>query len=532
MKHSISPQKNQTQSLTAAEYEDYLESIIDTIREALLILDKDHRIISANRTFYEQFRVRPEKTEKLLLYELGNGQWDIPQLRTLLEELLPSHNPFNNFRVEHDFPHIGKRVMLLNARQIKRKGRWKDRILLAIYDITDQDKDRKAKEADVARERTITKELQYSKDALVRSELKFRTLADNIPNLAWMARADGYIFWYNSRWYEYTGLSEKESIGWGWKKAHDPKVLPIVQKKWKYSLQTSEPFEMVFPLKERNGNFQPFLTRIVPIKDNKGKVLQWFGTNTDITKQIELERQKDEFLGIASHELKTPVTSIKAYGQVLLTVFQRNGDTKAVEKIQKMDAQVNKLTSLIGDLLDVTKIHSSRLEFHEDYFDFNELMHEVVDEMQLTTEKQQLIKKFDTSRTLYGDRDRIGQVLTNLISNAIKYSVYEKKIIISTKVTVKTISVSVQDFGVGIPKEKQEKVFEQFFRVSGPKHATVPGLGLGLYISSEIIKRQGGRIWVESQEGKGSTFYFALPIEKSKKIEEKNTLAGEEIQHE
>lgn len=532
MKHSISPQKSQTQAFSAADYEEYLESIIDTIREALLILDKDHRIISANKTFYHQFKVKPERTENLLLYELGNGQWNIPQLRKLLEELLPTHNPFNNFRVEHDFPTIGKRVMLLNARQIKRKGRWKDRILLAIADITDQDKDRKEKEADVVRERTITKELQHSKDELIKSELKFRTLADNIPNLAWMARADGHIFWYNSRWYEYTGLSEKESIGWEWKKAHDPNVLPIVQKKWEYSLQTSEPFEMVFPLKDSEGNFRPFLTRIVPIKDKKGKVLQWFGTNTDITKQVELERQKDEFLGIASHELKTPVTSIKAYGQVLLTVFQRNGDTKAVEKIKKMDAQVNKLTSLIGDLLDVTKIHSSRLEFHEEYFDFNELMSEIVDEMQLTTEKQKLIKKFDTTKTLYGDRDRIGQVLTNLISNAMKYSLYEKKIIIRTKVTVKKITVSVQDFGVGIPKEKQEKVFEQFFRVSGPKHATVPGLGLGLYISSEIIKRQGGRIWVESQEGKGSTFYFSLPLTNKKKTKEKNTLVEEEIQHE
>src|SRR6476469_4976551 len=130
------------------DYEEYLESIVDTIREALLILDKNFRVISANSTFYEQFRVNPQSTENKLIYELGDKQWDIPELKNLLENILPTHNPFNNFQVEHTFPTIGKKIMVLNARQIKAKGKWKDRILLAINDVTQYESDKK--EADAA----------------------------------------------------------------------------------------------------------------------------------------------------------------------------------------------------------------------------------------------------------------------------------------------------------------------------------------------------------------------------------------------
>ncbi|HVF69522.1 MAG TPA: PAS domain-containing sensor histidine kinase [Xanthomonadales bacterium] len=376
----------------------------------------------------------------------------------------------------------------------------------------------------------ITEQVQ-SRKKLEESERKLRALADNIPNLAWMAKADGYIYWYNSRWYEYTGTTPAEMEGWGWQSTHDPDVLPIVLKKWKASIKSGKKFEMVFPLKGADNIFRPFLTRVVPIYDENQKIVHWFGTNTDITKQKQLERQKDDFLGIASHELKTPVTSIKAYGQVLQMVFRRKGDLKAVEHLEKMDAQIDKLTSLISDLLDVTKIQSGRMEFHEDFFDFNELVNELVEQLQLTTEKHTLVKELGKTISVYGDRDRTGQVITNLISNAVKYSPHSKKIIIKTSSDKNNLTLCVQDFGVGIPRDKQGSVFEQFYRVSGAKETTFPGLGLGLYVSSEIIKREGGKIWVESEEGKGSTFYFSLPLNKKAKKQQKNTLKEMEVQH-
>lgn len=231
----------------------------------------------------------------------------------------------------------------------------------------------------------------------------------------------------------------------------------------------------------------------------------------------ELEAQKDNFLAIASHELKTPVTSIKAYGQVLQKMFNQKGDTIAVAAIKKMDAQINKLTVLISDLLDVTKIQSGKLYMNLEYFNFNELLHEIVDELQVTATKHRLVKEFGTEAQLFGDRDRTGQVITNFITNAIKYSPEGGDIFIRSTVAGQKIILGVQDFGIGIPKDEAAKVFERFYRVTGSKHNTIPGLGLGLYISSEIIKRQGGKIWVESTEGKGSTFFFSLPLKKKQR---------------
>jgi PAS domain S-box-containing protein len=388
------------------------------------------------------------------------------------------------------------------------------------------------KEKEIEFRKKAEKESVQVRKRAEESEKRFRTLADNIPNLAWMAKPDGYVYWYNSRWYEYTGTKPADMEGWGWQTVHDPKVLPVVLKKWKSSIESGKPFDMVFPLKGADAEFRPFLTRVVPIHDESGKIINWFGTNTDITEQKLLERQKDDFLGIASHELKTPVTSIKAYGQVLQTIFRRKGDTKAVEHLLKMDAQVNKLTALISDLLDVTKIQSGRMEFYEDLFDFNELVTEQVEQLQLTTEKHVIRKELSNAKSVYGDRERIGQVITNLVSNAIKYSPHKKKIIVKTTCDRNQITLCVRDFGVGIPSDKLDRVFEQFYRVSGAKESTFPGLGLGLYVSSEIIKREGGKIWVKSIEGKGSTFCFTLPINGRAKKRQKNSLKEFEIQHE
>ncbi|WPU92305.1 PAS domain-containing protein [Mucilaginibacter sabulilitoris] len=248
--------------------------------------------------------------------------------------------------------------------------------------------------------------------------------------------------------------------------------------------------------------------------DENDKAILMVGVTIDITEQKLLQQQKDEFIGIASHELKTPVTSIKAYTQVLERILTQKGDTREASMISKMDAQLNRLNSLIGDLLDVTKINSGRLQFNYTTFDFNHLITEVVEDLQRTTEKHNLIEDLQPTGFIHADRERISQVLVNFITNAIKYSPHTKNIIINTHLNNDEVVVSVQDFGIGISKEKQQRVFEQFYRVSGETQHTFPGLGLGLYISSEIIKREGGRIWVESEEGQGSIFYFSLPVRK------------------
>lgn len=256
------------------------------------------------------------------------------------------------------------------------------------------------------------------------------------------------------------------------------------------------------------------------------KISQTSGTYADIvvskiaftfheyfsSKKNEQEKLKNEFIGIASHELKTPLTSVKAFGQVLQQRFAHIGDEKSALLLRKMDAQLDKLSGLIADLLDVTKIETGKFHFHKVYFDFNELVRETVEEMQRTSLKHKLILKLDKTKSYFGDRDRIGQTIINLLTNAIKYSPQADTILIKSEVSKAEIKVSIQDFGVGIPKFAQDKIFEQFYRVSGKNEETFAGMGIGLYVSAEIIRRHQGKIWVESKKGKGSTFCFALPI--------------------
>lgn len=255
---------------------------------------------------------------------------------------------------------------------------------------------------------------------------------------------------------------------------------------------------------------------ISPIKNTQGKIVGAAKIARDITEKKKLERQKDDFIAVASHELKTPVTSIKAYTQILKTKFEKKGDKESSEQLGKMNTQVDKLTTLIKDLLDITKIESGKLEFNESIFEFDKLVTEVAEFMQFTSDKHKIIVQGQTGKKVKVDRDRLGQVVTNLISNAIKYSPEADRVVIRLFEEKGNIIFCVKDFGIGIAKDKQKRVFERFFRVHDTDQNTFPGLGLGLYISSEIIKRMEGKIWVRSTVGKGTTFSFSLPIKPQK----------------
>nr|MBB6148683.1 PAS domain S-box-containing protein [Mucilaginibacter sp. SP1R1] len=196
--------------------------------------------------------------------------------------------------------------------------------------------------------------------------------------------------------------------------------------------------------------------------DENDKAVLIVGVTIDVTDQKLLQQQKDEFIGIASHELKTPVTSIKAYAQVLERILAKKGDTQEAAMISKMDAQLNRLTSLIADLLDVTKINSGRLQFNYTSFDFNQLIAEVVEDLQRTTQKHTLMEDMQETGQVYADKERISQVLVNLITNAIKYSPHTKNIIIHTRLVNDEVMVSVEDFGIGISKEKHKRYLSNF----------------------------------------------------------------------
>ena len=226
----------------------------------------------------------------------------------------------------------------------------------------------------------------------------------------------------------------------------------------------------------------------------------------------ELSRQKDDFIGVASHELKTPITSLKGFAQLLEHRFRQDGDARAANLLKKMDTQINKLTSLVEDLLDVTKIESGQLLFRPTWFEMNALIAEVVEETQRATSRHRIVQELDAPLTLFADRDRVEQVLINLLTNAIKYSPQADTILVRTEQSGNMLITSVRDFGIGIAREQQQHLFERFYRVEGDGHLTYPGLGLGLYISAEFIKRHQGSIWIESEPGKGTTVSFSLPV--------------------
>ena len=345
-------------------------------------------------------------------------------------------------------------------------------------------------------------------------ELNF--LADSVPAVVWSSTPEGMFDYINQRWVEKAGISIEEALGRGWQQTIHPDDSVATVQSWKSSLKSGEPFQEEFRLQDNSGEYRWWYVLALALKDGDGNIIKWYGSNMDITEQKELAKQKDNFLAVASHELKTPVTSIKAYAQVMESLFRRSGDIKNADLMAKMDKQVNRLNTLIEDLLDVTKINSGRMRFNYTSFDFNDLMEEVTESMQLTTLTHHIEREANFNRTVNLDRERIGQVVINLLTNAIKYSPDANRVKIYTEDHGAYFRLCVQDFGIGISSEKQERVFEEFYRVSGSQEHTIPGLGLGLYICAQIVKRMGGKIMLKSSLGEGSTFIVTLPLDAEK----------------
>jgi two-component system CheB/CheR fusion protein len=242
--------------------------------------------------------------------------------------------------------------------------------------------------------------------------------------------------------------------------------------------------------------------------------------------EVILQR-KDHFISMASHELKTPLTILSAYTQLLCERFAAEGRQDGALLLSKMDDQITNLTKLVTDLLDISRMQVDQLELAQEAVDMDALVREVVESLQPIT-THHLLTETAAQRYVTGDRGRLAQVLINLLTNAIKYSPHADTIIVKVMHTHDTVIVSVQDFGIGIPQSHHQRLFERFYRVLSQKDQTYPGLGIGLYIAHEIIQRHGGKMWAESAEGEGSTFFFSLPIgEEKESISEPGT--GEEL---
>ena len=258
----------------------------------------------------------------------------------------------------------------------------------------------------------------------------------------------------------------------------------------------------------KSGRRVPVLVAVTRIEQTE----TCMGFVLDISGRKELEKRKDEFISMASHELKTPLTSFKGFLGLLQRRLTTQGDEQALHYVARMDAQVNRLTKLVNELLDLSKMQTGQLDYREERFEVDALVQEVVENVQGMAQTHHLLLEGQIGAEVCGDRDRIGQVLMNLLNNAIKYSPQADTVLVRVAKDQNKALVCVQDFGIGIAKEHQHKIFERFYQVTDPEEKTYPGLGIGLYISYQIVKRHGGRMWVESKKGEGAAFQFTLPL--------------------
>jgi two-component system, OmpR family, phosphate regulon sensor histidine kinase PhoR len=335
----------------------------------------------------------------------------------------------------------------------------------------------------------------------------FHLMLESLPQIAFTLNEQGTVDFVNVKWYEYSD-SEKDF----------PETHPDdykIKEEFERCRKRGKPLDLEVRIKNREtGDFRYHLLRVTPVYEENA-IKNWVGSFTDIDDQKKVEKEKDEFLSIASHELKTPLTSIKAYVQLLERKLKLDKESAEAGFLTKVQDQIEKLNTLITDLLDVSKIENGKLKITKKPTNLEGVISNAIDTIVQTHESRVKIKRDGVKPDILIPLDeiRIEQVLINFLTNAIKYSPQNNQVIVTTFVDEEEqeVRVSVTDFGIGIPDFKQEAVFNKFYRVE-ESSLQFQGMGIGLFICSEIIKQHHGNIGVSSKVDEGSTFYFTLPL--------------------
>jgi two-component system CheB/CheR fusion protein len=520
------------------EAREYAESIINTVREPLIVLDQDLRVVSVSRSFYEVFKVNPKETVGQLIYDLGNKQWDIPKLRELLETILPQKTTFDNYEVEHDFTTIGRRIMLLNARQIER-GMGKERIiLLAIEDITER------KEIELGLEKA-RKELEATK----KSEDEAREYAESIINTVRepliVLDQDLRVVSVSRSFYEVFKVNPKETVG--------QLIYDLGNKQWdipklRELLETILPQKTTFDNYEVEHDFTTIGRRIMLL--NARQIQRVWGKERiillaieDITARREIEdglekaheelkelatelnrasRAKSEFLANMSHELRTPLNSIIGFSEVLYDETFGPLNEKQKKYVNNVLTSGKHLLLLINQILDMAKVEAGKMNLALSNLSMKSLLHEIsllVADMVSKKKLQMSLEIAEDLPNIDADELKIKEILYNLLSNAVKFSHAGGQIGMRAKKTDSEIEIVVWDTGIGIAPENMKKIFEGFFRVNTPYSRVTEGTGLGLPLSRKLVELHGGKLFVESKGiDRGTSIRFSLPIISNKRV--------------
>ena len=377
--------------------------------------------------------------------------------------------------------------------------------------------------------RDITDRKQ-AEERLREAEEKFRTLADNIPQLAWIADAgtDGQVHWFNKNWFDYTGTTLEEMRGSGWQTVHHPDHAERVIEKFAHHVQEGLDWEDTFPLRRKDGQFRWFLSRMNVIRNEAGAVMRIFGTNTDITEQMqsaeelrkltaemsEADHRKDEFLATLAHELRNPLAPIRNGLQVMRLARE---DAETVEQTRiMMERQLDQMVRLVDDLMDMSRISRGKLELKMERVQLAAVVKSAVEtsrplidqmghELTVMLPKQPVV--------IDADPTRLAQVFLNLLNNAAKYSDRGGRILLTCEWQGSDVVVSVRDTGIGIAADQLPRIFEMFSQVDRSLEKSQGGLGIGLTLVRRLVEMHGGRVEALSEGmGKGSEFVVRLPV--------------------
>jgi len=512
----------------------YTDGIMETIREPLLVLASDLRVLSANRSFYDTFKVTLKETTGNLIYNLGNRQWDIPGLRTLLEDILTKNNKFDNYEVEHVFSDIGHKIMLLNARRIIQKEIGSQMILLAIEDITER------REIENGLEKA-RKELEATKISEDESREYAESIINTVREPLIALDQDLRVVSVSRSFYEVFKVNPKETVG--------QLIYDLGNKQWdipklRELLETVLPEKATFDNYEVEHDFATIGRRIMllnarQIKRVLGKERIILLAIEDITERREIEnglekaheelkelaaelkrtaQVKSEFLANMSHELRTPLNSINGFSEVLYDETFGVLNEKQKKYVNNVLTSGKHLLLLINQILDMAKVEAGKMKLALS----NLLMKNLLNDISLLVADMVSKKKIEMSLeiaedlpNIEADELKVKEIIYNLLSNAVKFTPEGGKIGMraSTRKADSEIEVVVRDTGVGIAPENMEKIFEGFFRVDTPYSRVTEGTGLGLPLSKKLVELHGGKLSVESEGlNRGTSVRFTLPI--------------------
>jgi PAS domain S-box-containing protein len=485
-----------------AEARAYAESIVETVREPIMILDNQLRVVTANRSFYRKFELVPSETQGQFVYELGRGEWDLPRLRDLLENILVHDSGFDDFEVERSFAHLGQRTMLLNARRIDREVDRDEMILLAIEDVTGR--------------RRIER-------ALRESEERYRLIVEGATGFALiMLDLDGVVISWNVGAERLMGYTDSEILGQHFSRFYtsEDQAAGVPQRELDVAANNLEGPDDNW-LVRKDGSCFWASGATTGLRDERGILRGFTKVVRDVTERRrsdealrEADRRKDEFLATLAHELRNPLAPVR--NALYIMQHQKAGGAEWQRARDVIDRQVRQMTRLIDDLLEVSRISQGRMVLQREPVELRQVLQQSIETSRPLIERQEqtLNVRLPSEPILIdGDPARLAQVFANLLDNAAKYQEPRGRIELRAEIREDEAVVSIRDEGIGISPDKLSHVFEMFAQVESAVDRSQGGLGIGLSLVKRITDLHGGSVDALSDGlGQGSTFIVRLPI--------------------